>query len=185
MKLILASGSPRRKEILTEMGVDFDVLVTDADETTDERDPAKLVELLARRKAEAARAALPCSDGQIILAADTVVYADGQILGKPVDREDAARMIRLLSGSRHEVMTGVCVIREGKTVVTHDTTAVYFRALQEDEIQSYLDTGEPFGKAGAYAIQGLAGQFVEHVEGSFSNVVGLPKELVSRMLERI
>lgn len=184
MKILLASGSPRRKEILTALGYDFDIFVTDADETTEERDPARLVELLAHRKAEAAKAAVGTTDA-VILAADTVVAADGEILGKPADAADAERMLRLLSGKEHKVMTGICLIAGETILVSHDETKVFFKTLDDRDIEDYLATGEPFGKAGAYAVQGIAGKFVDHIEGSFSNVVGLSEELLTDMLQKI
>ena len=183
MFLVLASGSPRRKEILTEMGIDFCISATDVDESSDEKDPVLLTRMLARRKAEAAAA--QNGTDNIILAADTVVYADGEILGKPRDEADARRMLHILSGSGHNVVTGICLIK-GKTVlVGHDMSTVTFKKLSEAEINEYIATGEAYGKAGGYAIQGLAGRFVERTEGSISNVIGLSKEKLLEMLEEI
>lgn len=178
--LILASASPRRHELLRQIGLDFEVYAADVDEHAAGA-PAQVVCLLAERKAKAALAHYP---GRVILAADTLVYAQGQTLGKPKDAEDAMRMLRLLQGGWHEVYSGVCVIhgKEGQTHCRSDRTRVLFSPLTEQEMRAYVDSGEPFGKAGAYAVQGLAGQFVPRLEGSSSNVIGLPLHLVRELL---
>ena len=177
--LILASASPRRHELLRQIGLDFEVYAADVDEHA-EGDPAKVVCLLAERKAKAAFARYP---GRVILAADTLVYAKGEVLGKPRDEADALRMIGLLRDDWHEVYTGVCVIdRYGHEHTGADKTAVHFMPISDDEICAYVNGGEPFGKAGAYAIQGVAGAFISGIEGSYSNVIGLPLHLVKALL---
>ena len=176
--LILASSSPRRRELMGYTGVPFDIVTADAEEIRDGA-PDALVMENARRKARAVAADHP---GSIVLGADTVVYLDGRVLGKPRDREDAVRMVAALSGKRHTVYTGVCVIAEGREDVRCDESQVYFAALTDGEIERYVDTGEPMDKAGAYALQGRGGMFVTRIEGSYSNVIGLPMALVREML---
>ncbi len=181
--MILASASPRRAELLAAAGFRFDVAPADVDETPQPGEsPTTYALRVAHDKAAAATAAL-AGGARIILAADTVVAIDGQILGKPVDGDDAARMLRLLSGRLHEVHTAV-VVRDGEreqhAVVT---TRVRFQPLSDSEIAWYVASGEPDGKAGAYAIQGLGARFVEWIEGSWSNVVGLPIATVYRLLD--
>lgn len=181
MRLLLASRSPRRAELLRAAGFDFDVQPANADETVHPGEPP---EAYVRRVAEAkARAVLPSAAGRIVLAADTTVVVRGAILGKPADPEDAARMLRMLSGTSHDVLTGVTTARTGEEPITRvETTRVEFSRLTEDEIAWYVASGEPMDKAGAYAVQGLASRFVTRVEGSWSNVVGLPVALVYEML---
>ncbi len=177
MKLILASGSPRRKEILASAGVHFSVLVSDADETLPEGISAtEAVALLASRKAHAVA---PLTEGAYILAADTVVEAYGSILGKPKDRADALRMLTLLSGSGHAVHTGFSIISpDGTEFTATETTYVTFDELSPEELSEYLDSGEPYDKAGAYAIQGLASRYICGITGDYFNVVGLPLHAV-------
>jgi septum formation protein len=175
VELVLASQSPRRRELLTAAGIAFRVHAANIDETPlPGESPVDYVRRLAREKAEAV-------PGATVLGADTVVVIDGQMLGKPGSPEDAARMLRLLSGRRHEVVTGIC-LKGGEAIVDHDTTAVYFARLTEQEILDYVASREPLDKAGGYAIQGLGSKFVERIEGSYSNVVGLPVSLVYRYL---
>ena len=178
-EIILASASPRRKELLSSMGIPFTVVVADADEAT-EGSPDALVMENACRKAAAVAALHP---GRMVLGSDTVVCVDGQVLGKPKDEEDAFRMLHSLSGREHQVYTGVCLIKDGKKDVRCDKTDVFFTPLTDAEIRDYVRTGEPMDKAGAYAIQGIAGMFVEKIHGSFSNVIGLPTFLVRQMLK--
>ena len=183
MGIILASQSPRRKEILQANGIEFKIIVSDADETCFEKDPARLVEILAERKA----AAVSCkaSSDDVILSADTIVICDDVILGKPKDRRDAENMLNLLSGNEHRVITGVCVQMGDKKLISHDVTHVHFKQLTSYEIDEYLDSGEYVDKAGSYAIQGLGGKFVEKIDGSYTNVVGLPEELTIKLLDEI
>lgn len=177
-RLILASASPRRREILSHIGLEFDVVVTDADEKTDlPNDPGELVCELARRKAAA------CSADGIVIACDTVVSLGGEVLTKPEDTEDARRMLRALSANTHQVYSGLCVTDGEKTVTSHTVTGVRMRAITEDEIEAYIKTGEPLDKAGAYGIQDLGGIFVERIDGDYYNVVGLPLESLCRILK--
>jgi septum formation protein len=181
-KLILASGSPRRAELLTSAGFSFDVEPADVDETIHDGEAAENYVLrVAKDKARAIaqRQANPA----VVLGADTVVVADGEILGKPRDREDAARMLALLSGRLHDVLTGVVVIDSGRERAAIERTIVSFLPLSPDDIAWYIDSGEPFGKAGAYGIQGRAARFIDRIDGSWSNVVGLPIATVARLLE--
>lgn len=183
-KVILASASPRRRDLIESLGVGFEVYVTDADESVSGSvAPAELVGILARRKAEAAARVFPDA---VVIAADTVVcMPDGEILGKPRDDEDAARMLRRLSGGRHTVRTGVCVISDGIPAVEVVSTDVFMRDINEREIAGYIGTGEPRDKAGAYGIQGLGGVFVTRIEGEYFNVTGMPKEATARMLSAV
>ena len=180
-RLILASGSPRRRELLSRMGYTFEICTPDVDEHVVGL-AAEIVHTLAQRKARAA--AVHYSDG-VIIASDTLVSLDGMPLGKPADEADACRMLRALSGREHEVFTGICLIdaATGREEVCVDRTGVWFRTLSDAEIREYVATGEPMDKAGAYAIQGGAGKFVEMLDGSFENVVGFPVEVVGRMLK--
>jgi septum formation protein len=179
--LVLASASPRRRELLAAAGITFEVLPVEVDETPASGEtPAAHVQRLAREKAAAGLALRPEA---VVLGADTIVVAATQILGKPRDAEDAARMLRLLSGRAHEVLTGVALASARGTAVEMARTQVWFGALSEDEIADYIASGEPRDKAGAYAVQGLASRFVVRIDGSYSNIVGLPVALVYRLLK--
>ena len=182
-RLILASGSPRRRELLTQMGYRFEIIVPDVDEHVSGH-ARDVVAILSRRKAEAV--AVGEKDG-IIIASDTLVSLDGQALGKPQDEDDAQRMLRMLSGKTHEVFTGVTIIdaASGKRETQVVRTGVIFRELSDDEISAYISTGEPMDKAGAYAIQGGAHGFVEGFEGSYENVIGFPVDEIREMLKRM
>lgn len=172
--LFLASGSPRRRELLEQIGVPHQRLSVEVDESVRPGESAEIyVERLAREKAEAGLAALAGQPG-CVLGADTSVVLDGRILGKPASREDCIATLRALSGRRHQVMTAVAVCDAGRTLSRLVSSEVQFRPLSDDEIQAYWDTGEPQDKAGGYAIQGLAAVFVSQVTGSYSAVVGLP-----------
>ena len=173
MDIILASGSPRRKELLTQAGLSFRVLVSDADERVDPAlSPAEQVAAISRRKADAV--AETVGSEPLIIAADTVVSFGGRVMGKPRDRAEAVGMLSALQGNTHEVYTGLTV-RQGARIVTHaERTAVTFRPLSAEEIDAYVATGEPMDKAGAYGIQGLGGVFVEGIAGDYFNVMGLP-----------
>lgn len=184
MNIILASGSPRRRELLTRMGIeDFEIITSDVDESLDESlPPAEQVELLSRRKADAVAAEVSSDD--LVIAADTVVAMDGVVLGKPADEEDAFRMLSALSGVRHHVFTGVTV-RMGERVLTrHEVTSVDFRPLEAEEIEEYIATGECMDKAGAYGIQGYGCLLVEGIIGDYYNVMGLPVALLFQMLKQ-
>ena len=179
MKLVLASRSPRRAELLSAAGIEFTVRVADVDETPLPSElPSDYVLRLAKLKALAVEAAA----GEIVLAADTTVIANGVILGKPADADDARRMLRLLAGNRHDVMTGICLKSGAQIIADIDTTAVWFGPMSDADIDEYVASGEPMDKAGAYGIQGLASRYIERIEGSYSNVVGLPVALTWRML---
>lgn len=187
MKFVLASASPRRREILSHLGLDFTVLCADADESCDEQDGERLVEMLSLRKAEAVRGALTMAGNMtpdtVILAADTVVVSpDGEILGKPRDRADAERMLRLLSGRTHCVASGVCVIGGDKTITAHEVTKVTFDMLSDEVIARYIESGEPMDKAGAYGIQDTACLWIRGIEGDYFNVVGLPVHRLESVL---
>ena len=180
--LVLASASPRRQELLRNAGIAFTVQPADVDETPlPGESPRACAERLAREKA---LAVWPRRSTDKVLGADTVVVVDGVILGKPVDAEDAARMLRLLSGRVHQVITGVCLVSppDGAARTASETTFVTMGEISDDEIRSYIATGEPMDKAGAYAIQGIASRWIPRIEGDYSNVVGLPVALVWRML---
>jgi nucleoside triphosphate pyrophosphatase len=183
--LILASASPRRAELLARAGYEFTIEPADVDESfMPGEPPADYVLRVARAKAHAV--ATRCREsGGMVLAADTTVVVDGEILAKPADREDAARMLKRLAGVVHEVLTGVVVVAGDREVTEVVRTRVHLLPLSPDEIAWYVDSGEPEGKAGAYAIQDRAARFVDWIEGSWSNVVGLPVATVDRMLKRL
>jgi septum formation protein len=206
MRLILASASPRRAELLRAAGYDFEIVVATVDESIRPGEPpAMYVGRLAADKSASAQAyslegppkgGHPVQSGPpeggrhvqgdaIILAADTTVVVDGEILGKPADDDEAARMLRRLSGTRHEVLTGVCLRQGAIEVGRVETTGVHVFALTDDEIAWYVASGEGRDKAGAYAIQGLASRFIPRIEGSYSNVVGLPIACVRQLLTEI
>ena len=170
MELILASQSPRRRELLGLIGLPFTVCVADVDETLGQLPPAEAVALLSRKKA----AAVPRSETETVIGADTVVVLDGKILGKPADKDDAFRMLRFLSGRRHQVMTGVTVLQGEKAVTVTEITEVSFRPLTDQEIWDYIATGDPMDKAGSYGIQSGGALFVDGIHGDYFNVVGLP-----------
>lgn len=177
--LVLASRSPRRAELLSAAGIPFVVRAADIDETVRaDESPQDYVLRVAEEKA----AAVDASEDDIVLGADTIVLLGSEIMGKPKDADDAGRMLAALAGRGHEVITGICLRRDGRVVRDLCTTAVWFNALTADEIADYVASGEPMDKAGAYAIQGLASRFIERIEGSYSNVVGLPVALVYRGL---
>jgi septum formation protein len=178
--LVLASRSPRRSEILRQAGIPFIVRAAEVDETalageTAERYVARLAEAKAR--------AVPAEAGEIVLGADTTVAIDHHLLGKPENEADARRMLGLLSGRRHEVLTGICLRRGERFRCAVESTAVWFARFTEREIAEYAASGEPMDKAGAYAIQGLASKYIARIEGCYYNVVGLPVALVYRMLK--
>lgn len=182
-RLVLASASPRRRQLLTRLGYPFDVAAPDADEPLDASlSPGELAQRLAWLKAEAVARDFPDA---LILGADTLVTTGGEVLGKPADRQDAIRILTRLGGTRHCVITGVCILdaASGRKWLDAEETWVTMRLMSRAEIEAYVDSGEAMGKAGAYAIQETGDRYVEKVEGSFSNVVGLPLELLARMLK--
>ena len=181
-KLVLASGSPRRQELLRRMGItDFDVRVPDTEENFPQGlNPREVVCYISREKSDAAAAL--CSDDEIVITADTMVFLDDRRLGKPKDEADALSMLTALQGRRHTVCTGVTV-RQGRRILTEaESTEVCFRPATEEELRAYIATGEPMDKAGAYGIQGLGALLVEGIQGDFFNVMGLPILRLSRML---
>ena len=175
MRVVLASGSPRRREILARIAYPFDVWPADIDES---RRPAEAAhDYVSRLAAEKASAVAPSVPDALVVGSDTSVVLGDEILGKPADPEDAARMLARLSGRRHQVMSAVAIVRGGDVLRRFVTTSdVAFRALADTEIEKYVATGEPLDKAGAYAVQGEAGRFVLGVEGSVTGVIGLPFE---------
>jgi len=181
MRLVLASASPRRAELLRAAGYDFDIVRVDIDEARrDGEPPATYVRRLAAEKSAAA-----ARDDAMILAADTTVVVGDAILGKPRDDEEVASMLRCLSGRRHNVLTGISLRRGAFEAGRVETTAVHFAPLTEDDVAWYVASGEGRDKAGAYAIQGLASRFVPRIEGSYSNVVGLPIAAVAELIREI
>jgi nucleoside triphosphate pyrophosphatase len=181
-KLILASSSPRRAEILTAVGWPFSSVATGIDETRrPEEQPVEYVQRLAKKKAEAVA---PSLESGLVLGADTTVVVEQTLLGQPQDQDDARRMLRLLSGKWHDVLTGVALVRvSGESRVDYETTRVHFAEMSEKEIDWYISTGEPKGKAGAYAVQGAAALFIEEIQGDYFNIVGLPIRLVFEMVK--
>jgi septum formation protein len=184
MNLILASASPRRRELLRAAGIAFEVEATDIPEVPEPGEaPQAFAERMALQKAKTI-ASWRANDW--VLGADTIVVVDGTILGKPRDKKDAARMLRMLSGRQHEVITAVCICSMGSGIMRCDcqweTTRVTFSELSDEDIAGYVSTGEPMDKAGAYGIQGIASRWIPRIEGDYSNAVGLPMALVWGML---
>ncbi|GHF99588.1 Maf-like protein [Deinococcus piscis] len=179
--LILASGSPRRRELLAHLLDDFEVVVSDVDESSAVTDPVRLAVKLAQRKAEAVAAAHP---GRAVLGADTVVALGGRLLGKPADEAENREFTALLSGKTHHVTTGLCLVVGGQTLSASETTAVTFRALSPAETAHYAASGEGLDKAGGYGIQGLGMALVQGIAGDYSNVVGLPLGQTLELLRR-
>ncbi len=184
-RFILASQSPRRRELLSQIGVkDFTILVPEADESYDPTlTPQEIVCAICRKKIEAA-VELAKDDDAIIIAADTMVFLDGLRLGKPKNEEDAANMLRSLSGRTHIVCTGVSIARGARIVTESETTAVRFRDLTDAEIAAYIKSGDPMDKAGSYGIQGKPALFVSGIEGDYFNVMGLPLHRLGQMLKK-
>lgn len=182
MQLILASQSPRRKELMGLFRIPFSVRVADIDETMDETlSPYDEVARVSRLKAEAT----PHERTDVVVAADTIVVCNGNVLGKPKDKDDAFRMLKMLSGKDHQVMTGLTVLRGDAAVVCTEVTDIHFRELTDREILAYIRTGEPMDKAGAYGIQGGAALFAEKMCGDYYNVMGLPVCLLGQILKSL
>ena len=182
MHFVLASQSPRRQQLLQLLRVPFTVRPADIDEAMDPAlPPQQEVARVSKRKAEATA----CQPGDVVIAADTIVVLEGRVLGKPADQADAVQMLRALSGRDHQVMTGMTVLRDGKSIVCTEITDVHFRPLTEKEILDYVATGEPMDKAGSYGIQGYAAPFVEGIRGDYYNVMGLPVCRLQQMLRQI
>lgn len=193
MGIILASASPRRRELLEQIGLKFEVRVSDVEEVVTATEPAEVVEELSYQKAQAVHGGLLRERrmGDLVIAADTVVSVDGKILGKPVDKEDAKRMLKMLSGRTHEVYTGVTVMcfnlfaMDGKGMLEetfHEKTSVTFYPMTDAEIDEYVATGDCMDKAGAYGIQGFCARYIKGIEGDYNNVVGLP---VGRLYQEV
>ena len=182
-KIILASGSPRRRELLKDLGIEFEIYKPDVDESRLENErPEDLCLRLSRLKAKSGAERFPDS---IIIAADTIVVIDNKILGKPKDREDAFNMLKILQGREHEVITGVSVAQNEKIISHAEHTLVKFIELSDSEIREYISCGESDDKAGAYAIQGRGAALIEGINGDYFNVVGLPLCSLSKMLKKI
>ena len=187
--IILASGSPRRKELLLQIGIVPEIIVSHVEEKITSDVPAEVVMSLAEQKAVDVAKDMP--EGTVILGSDTVVAADGKILGKPKSHEEAYEMIRSLAGRSHQVYTGVCIVKKGAaggkdTVVSfYDETDVQVSGMTEAEIREYADSEEPMDKAGAYAVQGFFARYIEGLRGSYANVMGLPVHLVYRKLKEL
>ncbi len=184
MKIILASKSPRRREILESLGVTFEVITADADERSDTFEPKARVAELAAIKGRAVLEKTGGIDNALIIACDTLVYAEGAFLGKPRDKEDARRMIKLLSGKGHQVVSGLYLNFDGREVSVAESTTVNFDPMTEEEIEAYILSDEPYDKAGAYGIQGRASVYINSIEGDYFNVVGLPVNLLCRTLKK-
>ena len=188
MKIILASASPRRRELLTQIGLTFEIKVSDVEEQVTTTVPAEVVQELSRQKAEAVLAACEAfKEPLVVIGADTIVACDGQILGKPKDEEDAARMLRMLSGRSHQVYTGVTFAYryEKREIYSfYEATTVHFADMTEEEIQTYISTLDPMDKAGSYGIQGFCARYITGIEGDYNNVVGLPVCRVYQELKR-
>lgn len=183
MRIILASGSPRRRELLEQIGLKFEILISNTEENVDAKSPEKLVETLSRQKAEAVFSMLPDKEEVLVIGADTVVARKGSVLGKPKDKKAAVKMLSRLSGKAHQVYTGVTLLyrpagKDSPAKVQrktfHEVTKVRFFSLKPEEIKAYVETGDPMDKAGAYGIQGIFARYVKSIEGDYNNVVGLP-----------
>lgn len=185
-RIILASASPRRKELLEQIGLTFEVTVSNVPEVITKSEPSEVVEELSAQKAKAAAQAQMKEGAAIVIGADTIVCQDGKIMGKPKDKEDAAKMLKRLAGNTHSVFTGVTVIEGGVTVRTFSCeTKVRVYPMTEQEIWDYIETGEPMDKAGAYGIQGRFAAWIEGIEGDYNNVVGLPVSALWQVLKAL
>ncbi len=187
MRVILASASPRRRELLSQIGWEFEVCASQVEERITKTLPSEIVEELSRQKAQAVYDSLPDKDSLLVIGADTVVSCDGKVMGKPADREDAVRMLSMLQGRSHYVYTGVTVIKcdnrgESNVKSFHEETEVTFYPMKEEEILRYVDTLDPMDKAGAYGIQGMCARYISGIKGDYNNVVGLP---VGRLYQEV
>ena len=183
MDIILKSSSPRRKELLEKMGYKFEIKVYDVNEEWDNNlTPYENVKLLGYKKASINQ---ELDYGKVLIGCDTIVVLDNKIYGKPKNYADAYDMLKKLSGRKHQVMSGLCVIYKDKIYNDVEVSDVYFKELADDDIKKYIDTKEPFGKAGSYAIQGIGKELVDHYEGSLNNIIGLPTELLGKILGEI
>lgn len=185
IKVILASKSPRRSEILNNLKVNFETLTPNIDESSEIKDPALLVETLSQRKANAVFNNLSSSKDTLIIAADTVVFLDNEILGKPKNDLEAKNMLSKLSGKTHTVISGLCLMFNGNFICGHACSKVTFDKLSEKDIEFYVKSGEPLDKAGAYGIQGLGAIWVSGIKGCYFNVMGLPVNLLKNLLKEL
>ena len=180
--VILASASPRRREILESLGVDIKIILADVDETSDKTEIYDIAMQIAEKKCRAVYDKLESNDASLpIISADTTVFCDGEIMGKPKDEADAYRMIKKLSGKAHEVITGICVGVNGDFHCSYSSTKVFVDELSDKEIQAYIDSRDPFDKAGAYGIQGIFSKHISKIEGCYFNVVGLPTNALAHL----
>ena len=184
MRIILASASPRRREILKGLNVDFEIIVSNADESSDKTDAGELCMELSKIKAQSVAKELNDKDA-LIIGCDTVVVKDGKILGKPKNRDDAFNMIKFLQNDEHSVISGLTLIYSDKIISAFEETKVVFDKMSTQEIQAYVDTGECDDKAGGYAIQGLAAPYIKGIDGCYYNVVGLPVNLLKNMAKNL
>ena len=180
--VILASASPRRREILESLGVDIKIVLADVDETSDKTEIYDIAMQIAEKKCRAVYDKLDVQDASLpIISADTTVFCEGEIMGKPKDEADAYRMIRKLSGKAHEVITGICVGVNGNFHCSYSSTKVFVDELSDEEIKAYIDSRDPFDKAGAYGIQGIFSKHISKIEGCYFNVVGLPTNALAHL----
>ena len=186
LEIVLASGSPRRKQLLSQMGIGYSVVVPEVDESAAGMVQDVVMQLCRRKALAVAEMAEYRDKPALIIGADTLVEIDGEVLGKPKDEEHAYKTLRKLSGSAHRVLTGVCLIRQPlkEEYAFAESTQVIFKPLSDEQIWSYISTGEPMDKAGAYGIQGAGGTFVQRIEGSFENVMGLPVQRLAQQLKQ-
>lgn len=185
-KFVLASASPRRADILKKLGIDFEVIPSSFDENSNIKDVRELVKYLAVGKAKDVMSKTNAAD-VIIIGADTVVYFDNKIIGKPKSEEEAFQILKMLNNKKHEVLTGICVIdkKNNKIITDYEVTSVFFNDLSDEEILSYIKTKEPFDKAGAYGIQGFGSLLVKRIEGCYFNVVGMPVTKLYMILKKM
>ncbi|MBO5747319.1 MAG: septum formation protein Maf [Clostridia bacterium] len=184
MKIILASKSPRRKEILNGLGFDFEIHTADTNESCDVTDPESLVQILAVRKGSEVLKNFNDND-TLIISCDTIVCCDDKVLGKPKSYDDAVGMLKSLSGRKHTVMSGLALFLNGKTISGCEKTDVYFAPMPDSFIEAYVSTGDTMDKAGGYAVQGRTALYIEKLDGCYFNVVGLPVRLLTKLLEQL
>ena len=186
MMIVLASKSPRRREILSELDIDFEILTEEVDESSDIADPGERAKAIAQRKAIAVRDMLVSHNvdvnGLCIVGADTIVYCNGEFMGKPADREDAKRMLSSLRSTTHEVLTGIAVVIGGRCESAVSRSEVVFSDMTDEDIEQYLDTDEPYDKAGAYAVQGKAAVYIKEIRGDYLGIVGLSVHTLDTLL---
>lgn len=184
MKIILASASPRRREILEKLELAFEIVVSDVDESSDIKEPALLVQELSKRKAESVYQSLNCPKDTLVIGCDSVVVSENEIFGKPKDRQDAKRMLLQLQDNKHSVISGLTLIYNGEIETAYEETFVVFDKISEPEMDKYIASGECDDKAGGYAIQGKACKWIKGINGCYYNVVGLPVHLMCKLAEK-